>query len=221
MHPIVAPLIMGGLSALGGIFGNKKQTQTSMPKVNPAYTPIQQALISSIMERLRSPSSLPSGYEAGQIRDINNTYGLAGQNLSNRLTARGLGSSPVAATGLTNMGIARAGQISTMQGTLPLLERQMQNEDLSMAGNVLRTGMGQETTTPSNMVGGAFTSAANMLAFLYGQGSFTPKSGSTVAAGGGVTNIPGLPGVAIAPPTPATTPGGFTVPNYAQYWWKR
>jgi len=180
---IVAPLIMAAGSALGGAFANKKQTTTSTPTVSPEYSPLQAALLKSVMARLSAPYSLPTGYEAGQIKNINQTYGAAGQNLANRLTARGMGSSPVAANAFTNMAMGRAGQISTMQAGLPLLERQLQTDDLSMAGNLLRTGTGQSMTTPGNMTGGAFTSAADMLAYLYGKGAFSSGKKKTGASG--------------------------------------
>jgi hypothetical protein len=52
-----------------------------------------------------------------------------------------------------------------------MLEEQLRQQNQQAAQNLLNANRGQETTTPSNMAGGAFQSAADMLAFLYGSGA--------------------------------------------------
>lgn len=196
------PALMTGAAAGAGAMGNKKKTVSSVPVVAPEYKGMQGALLNLIQQRLASPTSLPSGYEAGQIRDINSAYGLAGQNLSNRMTARGLGTSPVAGAGETKLALGRAGEISRMRAALPLVERTLRDQDLSLATNVLRTGMGTSATDPGNMTGGAFTSAADMLAYLYGKGAFGGASTSAAAPitiGAGASAAPAVGGMAVAP----------------------
>jgi hypothetical protein len=171
------PAITAAGSALSGWLSNRKQTntQTATPTLDPAYSGIQGMLLKQIQDRMAKPSALPAGYEAGQIGQINNTYGLVQQGLDNRMTARGLGSSPIAGAGETNLAMARAGDISKMQAGLPLLERQMQDQDLNLALQMMNTGRGQQatSTTPGNAAAGGLTSMANMLAYLYGQGAFS------------------------------------------------
>lgn len=191
--PFIIPAITSIASLLGGIFGNKKRTQPSstVPTLDPAFGGLQGLLMKQIMARLTNPSKLPTGYEAGAISGINNTYGLAQQSLDNRLTARGLGTSPIAGAGETNMQLGRAGEISRMQAGLPLIERQLQDQDLVSAQRLLGLGRGQTTTqtTPSNMVAGGLGSLSSMLAFLYGNGAF----GGGTAAGNPLAAAP-LPG---------------------------
>lgn len=175
MGPLVAPLIMAGGSLLGGLLGNRKQTQTTTPTMDPAYSGLQSQLLSMITNRLRQGSSLPAGYEAGQIGQINNTFARAGQGLQNRLTAAGLANSPVAGAGLANMDAARAGQIVQMQQKLPLMERDMQSQDLGMAQALMGMGRGTQTTQGGNMLGGGITSLTDMLAYLYGKGALGGK----------------------------------------------
>ena len=179
LAPFVIPAIAGIASLLGGIFGNKKKTQTSstVQTLDPAFQGIQGLLMKQIMARLTNPSKLPTGYEAGAISGINNTYGLAQQSLDNRMTARGLGTSPIAGAGETNMQLGRAGEISRMQAGLPLIERQLQDQDLAAAQALLGLGRGQTTTQtmPGNMLGGGAQSLSSMLAFLYGSGAFGAK----------------------------------------------
>jgi hypothetical protein len=167
---------MVAASAVSGALANRKKTttQTTTPTMAPEYGPIQAALIQNIMSRLNQPSALPRGYEGSQARNINSTFNLAGQNLANRMTARGLGSSPVAAAGAATMESGRAGQMATMQASLPLLERQLRDQDLAAGQSLMAFGRGGTTTgtTPSDMVAGGFTSGADMLAYLYGKGAF-------------------------------------------------
>lgn len=186
-------LVPAAASLFGGILGNKKQTQTSTstttPTLDPAYGPIQSMLLQQIQQRMTNPSKLPSGYEAGQISSINNTYNQVGQSLDNRLTARGLGTSPVAGAGAATLEAGRGGDIVRMQQGLPLIERQMQNDDLAQAMQMLGYGRGttvtSTATTPSNMLGGAATSLSSMLAYLYGKGALggtaTPWTQGNVA----------------------------------------
>ena len=183
--PAAIPIAMVASSAIAGALANRKskQTQSTTPTMDPAFSGVQDLLLKQIMARMTNPSKLPAGYEAGAISGINNTYGLAQQSLDNRMTARGLGTSPIAGAGETTMQLGRAGEISRMQAGLPLIERQLQDQDLAAAQGLLGLGRGQTTTqtTPGNMLGGGAQSLSSMLAFLYGKGAF----GATPAAATG------------------------------------
>jgi hypothetical protein len=182
--PLLALAAPSIASFLGGLFANKhKQTSTTTPTTAPAYQGLEGLILKSIQQRLASPTGLPAGYEAGGIKNINNTYDLINQARENNLTARGLAGSPVAAAGDTRASTARAGDIVNFQSTLPLVQRQLQNEDLGLAGNVLSLGRGTTSTGEASGGGGlagGFTNLAQLLGFLYGKGAFGPG-----AAGGG------------------------------------
>lgn len=185
----VAPAVIAGISALSSWLSNRnKNNATQLPVTPEAYQGLEGTLINQIMKRLSGGSSLPSGYEAGQIGGINRTYDLANQSLGNQLTARGLGQSPIAGAGAAQMQQSRAGDIVRMQQGLPLLERQLGNEDLDLARQVLGAARGVQTTSGAGGLAGGATSLANMLAFLYGSGAF--GGGSKVPAG--LTNYPGI-----------------------------
>ena len=173
MPAFLLPLGMMAASAISGYMANKKKTTTTTPTYGPEFSPLKNALITQIMARLNQTSALPQGYETGQVRDINKTYGAAEQTLANRLTARGMGSSPVAANALTNMQLGRAGSIAEMQSSLPMVERTFRNQDMAMGQSVLGMGKGVASTDPGNPWGGAFQSGAEMLAYLYGKGAFS------------------------------------------------
>lgn len=203
---IALPLAIQGISSfMNNKAGNKNKNtqtstqtsaQTSAPTVNPEYSPLQKMLIDRATASLGSPTSLPRGYEEGGIRTINKTYDLAGQSLGNSLTARGLGGSAIAGAGESRLASGRASDIVQFQSQLPLVQRQLQQEDLANAMSMLNFGMGR-TNTGTNTGTGTSTSQSNsgspwgaglgsigqVLGFMYGNGSF-----------GGNTGVNGRPG---------------------------
>jgi hypothetical protein len=190
--PIPAALIAGAkfglpiLSGIAGFFGNKKKTSTSTsaPTLDPKFGPLQSLLLEQTMGRLKD-GGVPKGYETGQISEINNTFDLIGQGQANNLTARGLGSSPIAGAVDGNRELARGSEIVQMQRGIPQMARNNQLQDLMAAMGLLGQGRGstQTSTDPGNPMGGAFGNFASMLGLLMGQGAF----------GGGGSKLPGLP----------------------------
>ena len=183
MLPLLLPLALSGISALSGAFGNKQKT-TSSTQLAPEFTGLRDALIPMLADRLRSSVDL-SGMEANNTAGINKTYANVGQGLTNNLTARGLGSSPIADASRTRLSIARAGDINQMKNTLPLIQEQIQGSRLAqaLAGLNLGYDSGTRTTigTSGGGLGGMFGGLGGMLGFLYGQGAFGDGGG----AGGG------------------------------------
>lgn len=168
--PVAVPIAMAIGSAISSYLANRKKTQTTMPSVSKELQPLQNQLIQMAMERINSPTALPKGYETGQIGNINTAFDLIGQSQANNLTARGLGTSPVAGAVDAARENNRAGQIVKMQQTLPLLEKQLRDSDLAWAQSLLGLGAGQTTTTSGNALGSAASSLMDILAFYYGQG---------------------------------------------------
>lgn len=171
--------IMLGLSALGGVLSNrpKKTTQTTTQTDSPEMATFRDQLLKLHQQRLGSSADL-SGYKAGGLQTINNTFGQAQTGLNAELTARGLSDSPAAVAPIANMAGARSGSMSQFLNSLPMLQRQLQGEDLQSASGFY--GMQPRTTTTTgtgsgNMLGGGINSAADMLAFLYGSGMFGGK----------------------------------------------
>lgn len=211
------PAIGMGVSMLGSLFSKKGQQQTTSnnsstnnststvgpTQLDPQYAGLQNMIMPMIMKRLQSPGGVPRGYEEAGIRSTNRTYDLGKQSLDNNLTARGLGTSPIAGAAGTRLETGRLGSISDFQQSLPMIGRQMQNEDLatamqnlefgrSLAGHTVtntgtNTSTGQATTSQgggkvSNMIG----DMAGMLGWMYGNGMF--KGGAKA----GAPNTPGF-----------------------------
>lgn len=173
--PLIPLALMGG-SIVGGWLSGRGRTNTSSTSTTlpTEMGPLQQMLINRATDRLRTGSALPAGYETGGIKSINDTFSMGQQSLENTLSARGLSRSPIGGTPLTRMEGQRLGTIGNFRAGLPLLNRQLQQEDESGIMQMLANARGVSSTgtTPSNRAGGAADSLAQMLGFLYGQGIF-------------------------------------------------
>ena len=178
------PYIATGVSGLLGLLRNRNRQQTeqrstTMPTLDPAYGPLQQMLISQATERLQG-NSLPSNYEAGGVNTINRTHDLVSQGVNNTLTSRGLATSPGIQAGVAErLGGSRAGDLSRFRANVPIVQRELQNQDFGNIAQLLNMGRGQTTTgtgmNEQSFGGGAAGGATNlmqMLGYLIGSGAF-------------------------------------------------
>lgn len=109
-----------------------------------------QDLISQLLpalSKLTGQSTNLAPYLASQTENINRNSGLANQSAQAIMAARGLSNSPVGATTAANIDANRIAQITGLQQSLPLLQNQLQNTNLSTAANVLN--LLPKTTTTS------------------------------------------------------------------------
>ena len=170
------PALFSGISALGGLLGGRKSANKQTPIESPEFSPLRDQLIATAMKRLQSPSSLGPGFEATGIRNINENSDLLRQSMENRLGGAGLLGSGVHGAGLNKLDISRFGDINDLQNIeIPRLERDFANQDVDLATSIFnsrKTGV----QLPGSATGSLFTSAGNMLAYLYGQGAFDKKS---------------------------------------------
>lgn len=168
---MIPGLAEGGLAVaglLGGLFGNK-QKQTSTPTMDPAFGSLQALILKMMGQRLQSGGPDLNGYQANGIADINKTFDLAGQHSANDLTARGLGTSPIAGVVDGNLNTGRAGEISRFNNSLPLMRDQMSMQNLMAGMNFLPQGRGTTTTgTSGGGFGSGLGSMAEILAYMYG-----------------------------------------------------
>lgn len=176
------PALLGGASFLGGALNNraKKGTQTTTQQDSPAASGLNDLLLSRARERLKAGIDF-GGYQAEGMKNINNTFGDVRTSVNADLTARGLTDSPAAAAPLTRLEGSRGAALSQFTNTLPLVRRQMEDEDLSMASRLYamqpRT-MTSTGTQPGNMAGGGFSDMSSVMAFLYGMGAFGQGGGT-------------------------------------------
>ena len=131
-----------------GTTSSSGSSHSSMtPTITGNYQGIDELMRGIMTGRLGSPSSLPAGYASNRTRAINQSYEGADQAARNMAASRGLsGEQAYAVASPSNR--ARAGDIADMRGEIPLLERQMQNEDVQLAANLQKMfGTGQDTTS--------------------------------------------------------------------------
>ena len=123
-----------------GTFGTSGQT-TGFSTSNPNLSPLQQALINqftSSASNLNRQAGDLSGYKAQGLSDINSTSNAASEALRNNLASRGLSFSPSAANAETQQRIGLAGQQSQFLNSIPLLQRQLQQQSLQQLMNAFQ-----------------------------------------------------------------------------------
>jgi hypothetical protein len=108
---------------------------TAAGTTTPNISPQAQALINSLTQKymtLQPPSM--TGYGAGQTANINAGANAQTQAVNNIMASRGLATSPVAATSQAGIEQNRINQITQMQQQLPILQQQMNLQNLAQAG---------------------------------------------------------------------------------------
>jgi hypothetical protein len=214
-------LITAGIgSAIGGIaglFGGGKQQkiQTSgtitnnqsgnfSSATNPNFSPLQNALIQQFTQgasNLYNQSTNLQPYEASGLEQINQGSNAASQAENANLAARGLSFSPAAATANNQNILSRTAQQSQFANSIPLLQRQMQQQSLQQlmgAFSAIPTGQtssGQTTQNSTQTQNGTNLVSGNPMAGLFsGAGAglmagLTPYLYSQMGQGGTGGNI--------------------------------
>jgi hypothetical protein len=149
MAGLAIPLAISGISALSGLFSNKKSTATqqqnttndvnttdtqqvdlsNLPQYSPEMQQVLEFLTSLYRDRALSNQDL-SGYTGQGLRNINQGADIKRRALENILAARGLNYSPTAANALGRIESGRIGEQVNFLSGIPLLQRQLQGEDI-------------------------------------------------------------------------------------------
>ena len=145
MAAAAIPFILSGLSALSGyLSGKNKQTQSTDSSINetntttPNYDPLalsgRNTVLQTYMDRLKNPTGFMTGYTGQGMRKINQGADVRRSSLENILAARGLSASPVSASLLDRGEGDRISQLTDFYSQIPLLQRQLQDADLTGLG---------------------------------------------------------------------------------------
>ena len=172
--------------------GKKTQKTTSektQTPIEPAeYGPLGDKLRQIALARLQG-GGLPAGYEEGGLDKISDAYRSIQRNLGDRLTARGIGRSPIAGQAMLQSELGRAGDVGRFRRELPLLERQLATQDFALGQGLFdrrplgQRSEGEQTTVQSQ---DALSSLGTMLGMLMGSGGLSgPISGMRKKFGGG------------------------------------
>lgn len=187
---------------------NIASSQTSTPNLSPDI----QALINKLTgaySNLRTPDM--GGYQAAGLANINRNADLQSQSVNNIMAARGLSTSPVAATSAANVESQRFGDTTSFMNTIPLLAYQQNLANLGAAGQFASsvpygtTTTGQSSQTGQQVGGGGQgSSSTNTQGSQFNQGSQNYNKTNTTqdqtqkksSGGGWAGTLAGLAGVA-------------------------
>lgn len=167
------------LLALLGISGGlnnrpttQTSTQTSTPNLPANLLPLQQSTIDAYTKSLLGTDL--TGYTASGVDDINSNANLAKTNAEETLASHGVTGAAVG-TAKNSIDAKRFSDVNKFRQSIPLLQQNLQQQALSNAGgfvNNSKTGLTTNGTTTSsgNILGGAVSGPASLLAYLYGIG---------------------------------------------------
>lgn len=114
----------------------KTTTQTGHTETKATFNPEAQPLVSKLSalykDRLENPTGLPEGYLGSVARGTNDAYQGAQVAANNLAARRGLSGEQAVSIG-EPIEAARAGKIADVANNMPILGRQLQNEDMQMA----------------------------------------------------------------------------------------
>lgn len=187
MAALAVPLLTSGISALAGLFSKPSKSTTNSSENTSSttgynYTPQQQDMIDQLTQnynsRLNGPEDL-SGYGATGLQNINQASNNAKTMSNNILASRGLAGSPLAAFSNIAANASQGAQQSSLENSLPLIQRQDQLQSLQGIQNLFSSMPKGSTTT----------------------GSASGTSTTTGASGGGAGGLLGGLGAALAGPS--------------------
>lgn len=231
MAAAALPLIISGISALGGYLANRKSQQkttqdhtqslTSSSETQPNYdsqmSAVKDYLLKAMMERYESPFE-STEYETGGIAGINKTSDINTRLMEALLSKYGIRGTGMGITAQMMNQMNRLNKTSEFQSQIPLLSDQWRKSNLQTLSDFFtklpvgsktsgtQTSTGQSTGTqfnPGNPWAGALQGGGSMLGYLYGQGAFGKNSAPNIP----VTDM----GYNVSTP-------GFVSPNEPQNW---
>lgn len=169
-NPALRDQITGAAGGGGGGGGSSQSASTSMmeslsktiqdmtqtPFLTPEYAGLGGSMKSILEGRLKSgvnggPSPFGQGYLSTQTANINDQYGMMQKALANHLSNSGMAGSPgPVEAGEGYLAANRGRDIANVRGQIPLMDRQLQDQDLSMAAQLAQVfGLGQKQHTES------------------------------------------------------------------------
>lgn len=210
MAAAAIPLILTGLSGLAGFFGNKakKQEQTSTTnssqQTNQNFTGTSTPNLSSNQQQLSDlftsgainkylKGTDMSGITAGGLKQINQGADMKQIALRNSLASRGLSYSPYAGVVSAAQDSSRIGDSVNFLDQIPMLQRQLQSDDL---GDLIKSfGALPTATTTSGTSSGTTTGTSTQKGTGLVGGS--PWAGALEGAGSALA-LPGAGGSNLA-----------------------
>lgn len=194
---MLLPLAISGISALAGLFGNKKQkqeeesvtktdsTSTTTPQYDGKTLIMRDLLMDRLLGRTEDNNDVFGGYTAEGLNNINAGANSSQTAIENILASRGLGRTTAGANSFIGNQISRIGQQNTLLNSIPLLADQRNQAALNDASSFWgKIPIGQQTvgsqtattkgskTIPGNQTAGGLLGLGTSLAGMFGKGAF-------------------------------------------------
>ncbi|MGH7239689.1 MAG: hypothetical protein ACREHG_06440, partial [Candidatus Saccharimonadales bacterium] len=185
------------INTLAQVLGKTSNQSTGSTTSSSTLSPEAKAILAHIVpsaESLVSPNL--NQYESSQIGNINQGYNDASQKANEELAARGLSTSPISSVVANNINSARLGQISNLQGQIPILQNELTSSGIGNLTNILGM-LPRSTTTSSNASNAGFSNATNSQQ-ENAQNTGTQNVQQQQKKGGGVSGFLGGLGTALA-----------------------
>lgn len=200
--PIAIPIAMGAASLISGILRNRSRSQTSTSRTSPTFAPefggMRDMLLRRMTSRIGQRSQLAQSVGNQQIANTNQVFGNLRTNLANRMAVAGQTGGPQDQAGQTGLDIARGGAITSQLNQLPLIEEQMDRDNIAQGMELLGMGRGSETNT-TGTVGGSTAAGigegigdfSTFLGQMYGSGMMGGGRGVNAGPGSGGVGLSG------------------------------
>lgn len=160
MANFAIPLAMAGLSALGGLFGTKKQTSdtTSNSTTTPNYDSqslyLKNQLLGNYSDILKNLPQWNSAYETGGLKNIAAAAQNSGQAAQDILAQRGIARTTAGAGSLVDQSQQQGRNVSSFLTNAPIVENTNALNTYGGAGSFLASlPVGTTTSGSSHTVG--------------------------------------------------------------------
>lgn len=128
---------------------NAQTNKQDFGEVTPTMSPQAQDFMTKLMGRFTEASKPVdiTGIRQQGLRDINTSAGAQRQAVENIMASRGLGTSPISATSAANVENQRIGDINRFESGMPLLQSQLNTNNLGAAANFFASIPKGQTST--------------------------------------------------------------------------
>lgn len=171
MASIASGLILGGLSALGGLFGGNKSTQDSTTTSTPNFSPSQLALINQVLSQygslIKNTPVFNKAYELGGVQNFLKNSINANDAASSILSARGINRTTAGAKAIADTGYQEGSNIASFLANAPIAEQQNTTDLLGKAGG-FTTAIPTGSTSTSHTTGTGNAPLSPVAGFLSG-----------------------------------------------------
>lgn len=145
---LISALASGGAGIAGGLLGKKKtatSTSSTAPTLSPELQPLQNDLLASLQNRLKSGTDL-SAIKSPAIEAVNRRYRNLPAAITSDFAGRGYGSSGVLQSEIAKSHGERIGALNDMEGKFAGFQIDQDNHAQDLATRLLASGRGSTST---------------------------------------------------------------------------